>query len=179
MQIAGGALFGHCTLAGVSLGAWVHRLLCKLCVPTRLSSSGRRIWELVGTSVLRAFAETPCGDLAAGVGVLEWHPLLGLGGSSLGLGEILAEGVRRRGKCARAFHDTSPSEAPAPPACLSFRGLLAGGAGLALDSVSPPGGEKSPGFWLSPTCCGLCGGADRADKPSESKEQPCVPCCWR
>lgn len=114
----------------------MHRLLCKLCVPAWLSSSRHRIWKLVGTGVLRAFAETPCGDLAAGVGVLECPPpSLGLAGSSLGLGEILAEGVEE-GKCARAFHDTSPSEAPAPPACLSFWGLHAGGAGLAPRSVS-------------------------------------------
>lgn len=99
MQIAG----KQCSLGslhvGVSLGAWVHRLLGKLCVPAGLSSSGRRIWKLVGTGVLRAFAETPCGDLAAGVGVLEWLPLLGLDGSSLGLGEILAAGVEEGEVC--------------------------------------------------------------------------------
>lgn len=100
----------------------MHRLLCKLCVPARLSSSRRRIWKLVGTGVLRAFAETPCGDLAAGVGVLEWLPLLGLAGSSLGLGEILAEGVEE-GKVCSCISRHVPfggARAPCLPELLGF-----------------------------------------------------------
>ena len=46
------------------------------------------------------------------------------------MGESLS-GKEERGKRALAFQGTSPSEAPAPPACLSVSELCAGGASLA------------------------------------------------
>lgn len=93
---------------------------------------------------LRAFAETPCGDLAAGVGVLEWlpPPFLGLAGCSLGLGEILAEGVEE-GKCAPACVSQVPFGGARAPCLPELLGVCTqeGPAWPLEASVSP---EKSP-----------------------------------
>lgn len=121
MQIADSARFGHCTLEFLLERGCIE--FCASCASRPGSlSPGVGFGNLWGQAFLRAFAETPCGDLAAGVGVLEWLPLLGLAGSSLGLGEILAEGVEE-GKVCSCISRHVPfggARAPCLPELLGF-----------------------------------------------------------
>lgn len=100
---------------------------------------------------------------------MEWLPL-GAGRQFSGVGEILSAN-EERGKRALAFQGTSPSDAPASPACLSVSELCAGGPAWLLGCVSPPGKKSLGAPTVCPTCWGPCRGADRADKRNESKEQ--------
>lgn len=105
-------------------------------------------------------------------------PSLGLAGSSLGLGEILAEGVEE-GKVCSCISRHVPFGGARAPCLPELLGFARSGGRLGPSKRRQSAWRKVPGVLAESHLLGLCGGADRADKPSESKEQPCVPGSWR